>query len=548
MDPSHRLLLNAHRVQLLKDLDADEVLQILVSKQILNDRLVDRIQSKPTQFDKNVEFLTLLAKRGPAAFSLFVAALNETGQVHLAQLFESEGSSLNDSISARVEATADWTRKDVSAFSFTSPQSCKKQPSNLTPVKTNGLKLRRPIENDSGSLDEKPCCSLSKYQKHDIQQKNCEESMDVVPSPCDALSDLMSTTSFDILHCEAELSQPRSKKSSHITANQSFSTNNTVNPCQSIASHSKTRAKDFLRSCDLADGPTINDMEVQLSSHQFRSIHEIDSYNISQGLKGLALIISIDNFEESACLDNRLGSNIDRCRLELVLRQLGFRVYILLDGTAKEIWGTLMEFATLEDHERLDCMITVVMSHGNNGVFYGRDGKPVFIDPMLELFSNERCKGLQNKPKIFLFQSCRGDKPDKGVDEVDSPAKNSNSTLQAPQSDVYTNPRIGPKPNLAPPIRQNKLPTFSDMLVGYATVQGYTAMRNTKHGSWFIQALVRVLAFHACDKHLLEIMTIVNNMIKSREGYSPSSEFHRCKEMSEFKSSLCKKLYFFPGV
>ena len=38
----------------------------------------------------------------------------------------------------------------------------------------------------------------------------------------------------------------------------------------------------------------------------------------------------------------------------------------------------------------------------------------------------------------------------------------------------------------------SKLPTHSDCLVGFATVKGYAAMRNTKHGSWYIQALVRV--------------------------------------------------------
>lgn len=38
----------------------------------------------------------------------------------------------------------------------------------------------------------------------------------------------------------------------------------------------------------------------------------------------------------------------------------------------------------------------------------------------------------------------------------------------------------------------------------------------------------------------------VNNQIKSREGYAPGSAHHRCKEMSEFTSSLCKDLYLFP--
>ena len=39
----------------------------------------------------------------------------------------------------------------------------------------------------------------------------------------------------------------------------------------------------------------------------------------------------------------------------------------------------------------------------------------------------------------------------------------------------------------------------------------------------------------------------VNALIKEREGYAPGTEFHRCKEMSEYCSTLCHHLYLFPG-
>lgn len=39
----------------------------------------------------------------------------------------------------------------------------------------------------------------------------------------------------------------------------------------------------------------------------------------------------------------------------------------------------------------------------------------------------------------------------------------------------------------------------------------------------------------------------VNALIKEREGYAPGTEFHRCKEMSEYCSTLCRRLYLFPG-
>lgn len=41
------------------------------------------IQAKSGSFDRNVEFLNLLPKRGPNAFSAFCEALRETQQQHL---------------------------------------------------------------------------------------------------------------------------------------------------------------------------------------------------------------------------------------------------------------------------------------------------------------------------------------------------------------------------------------------------------------------------------------------------------------------------------
>lgn len=127
-------------------------------------------------------------------------------------------------------------------------------------------------------------------------------------------------------------------------------------------------------------------------------------------------------------------------------------------------------------------------------------------------------------------------------------------------------------------------------------------MRNTKRGSWYVEALTQVFAEHACDMHVADMLVKVsplrpslcaglhgpsalllpqlhaplrlphctrlhpfpgnttssdfgprflplqvNGLIKEREGYAPGTEFHRCKEMSEYCSTLCRHLYLFPG-
>lgn len=72
-------------------------------------------------------------------------------------------------------------------------------------------------------------------------------------------------------------------------------------------------------------------------------------------------------------------------------------------------------------------------------------------------------------------------------------------------------------------------------------------MRNTKRGSWYIEALTQVFSERACDMHVADMLVKVNALIKEREGYAPGTEFHRCKEMSEYCSTLCQQLYLFPG-
>jgi len=41
------------------------------------------------------------------------------------------------------------------------------------------------------------------------------------------------------------------------------------------------------------------------------------------------------------------AADIDRARLEFVLRQLDFKCFKLVDGTGKEIWDVLMVWLTL---------------------------------------------------------------------------------------------------------------------------------------------------------------------------------------------------------
>ncbi|RXM98041.1 Caspase-2 [Acipenser ruthenus] len=130
---------------------------------------------------------------------------------------------------------------------------------------------------------------------------------------------------------------------------------------------------------------------------------------------------------------------------------------------------------------------------------------------------------------------CRGpDETDSGVDQWDGPDWSESPGCE--QRDARKEEGL-----------KVRLPIQSDMICGYAFLKGTAALRNTKRGSWFIQALSEVFYHSAKDKHVADMLVKVNSLIKQREGFAPGTEFHRCKEMSEYRNSLDKDLYLFPG-
>ncbi|XP_026931464.1 caspase-2 isoform X2 [Leopardus geoffroyi] len=198
-----------------------------------------------------------------------------------------------------------------------------------------------------------------------------------------------------------------------------------------------------------------------------------------------------------------------------------------------EMQEKLQNFAQLPAHRVTDSCIVALLSHGVEGGIYGVDGKLLQLQEVFRLFDNASCPNLQNKPKMFFIQACRGDETDRGVDQQDG--KNRAGSSECEESDDSKE------------LLKTRLPTRSDMICGYACLRGTAAMRNTKRGSWYIEALTQVFSERACDTHVADMLVTVNALIKEREGYAPGTEFHRCKEMSEYCSTLCRHLYLFPG-
>ncbi|XP_052003689.1 caspase-2-like isoform X4 [Xyrauchen texanus] len=299
----------------------------------------------------------------------------------------------------------------------------------------------------------------------------------------------------------------------------------------------RTRTRESMEMCLDADSPVTT--AVLPCTHEFYESHRLQAYAMRSSPRGLALVLSNVRFDSANTdLDIRRGGEVD----EEVLR----RLFTELDFTAMR--RCLEQFAQRQEHAEYDCCAVCFLTHGVEGSIYGTDGQLLELDWVFEVFDNARCPLLQNKPKMFFIQACRGEEMDNGVDQLDG-----QEHTRSPGCDQRDAGREEERLNKEKEEKDRervrvKLPQRSDMICSFASLKGFStaAMRNTKKGSWFVQELNTAIRQSANDTHMSDILVQVNDRIKNREGYAPGSAHHRCKEMSEFTSSLCKDLYLFP--
>lgn len=168
-----------------------------------------------------------------------------------------------------------------------------------------------------------------------------------------------------------------------------------------------------------------------------------------------------------------------------------------------------MEKVAEDDHSKRSCFVCVVMSHGEDGKFYGFDD---IIDEknLLKLFNGANCRSLAGKPKLFFLQKCNGPEKDLGV------------TLHAESEGNGTT-----------------IPNEADFLCHYATPPGYVAWR--QRGSCFIQALCEMLNKYWDKEELLHILTLVNHKVAFE--FTAKENNVNYKQIPCIVSRLTKLLY-----
>ncbi|KAI5944966.1 caspase-14-like [Manis javanica] len=248
----------------------------------------------------------------------------------------------------------------------------------------------------------------------------------------------------------------------------------------------------------------------KISKRSFDCVEgELDRYDLSGQRRAFLMCVK----------KNRSGANRDITLMKEWLGQCQFEDTLCIDPDKMELLGKITSFRdelnTIKDE--IGCCIVTLMSHGEKGFIKMKDGEKVSLEDIFEMFNNKNCPALQEKPKIFIIQACRGERKDNGVETDD----------EAMDTDDVSETR--------------RLPTFSDYFIIYPTQADHVALRHPRNGSVMIEAMIEVFKQYGNKWHIADFFTRVNNIVVH-------TEFHLQKEPIKvslvMESTLTKSVYF----
>ena len=215
-------------------------------------------------------------------------------------------------------------------------------------------------------------------------------------------------------------------------------------------------------------------------------------------------------------LKERQWSIKDVENLKNTLKYLEFDLELEENLTKSQIEQRLQQIASI-NHENFDCFLCVVMSHGKEDNFVTSDSELISFDEIMVPIKS--CPTLFNKPKIFLFQVCRG-----GKEEIDSRENTDNWTKSSQSEHTTNNHEITSSPSNTQSILNKSIETKfekeSDLLIYYSTLPNHLfGSEDENKGTIFIESFCDVFnnAYKDLPNNmsLLKMFTEINNNVSS---------------------------------
>lgn len=152
--------------------------------------------------------------------------------------------------------------------------------------------------------------------------------------------------------------------------------------------------------------------------------------------------------------------------------------------------------------EQYDCFALLMMSHGSEAGIHGTDSLPHKLEEIMEMFKGDNCKSLRGKPKLFFFQSCRGNETDRGQKFYPRGREVVRDGYNTSKNQVY------------------RVPTDSDILMVCATTEGRLANRTleiaqgtVRTTSWFLDAMQQIFTRYADKEDVSSMMLRINRHV-----------------------------------
>jgi len=232
----------------------------------------------------------------------------------------------------------------------------------------------------------------------------------------------------------------------------------------------------------------------------------LDKYKMNTYPRGICLIVNNLNFHDAT--NDRIGAECDERELEILFKELSFTVCVKKNLEWDEMRTVAAEFAA-KDHSQFDAFVFIAMSHGGDrDVILGVKGRTIRVEDLMAEFNAANCPTLQNKPKLFFIQACRGTSKER-VRSDDSNAAFSRDSLTSMFKEKLSFTPFSPESTLP----RSVCPQEADFLLAFATAPGYVAWRNQQYGSLFVQHLVEAIRELRHRHHLLDILTEVNKRV-----------------------------------
>ncbi|XP_011639443.1 caspase Dronc isoform X2 [Pogonomyrmex barbatus] len=268
----------------------------------------------------------------------------------------------------------------------------------------------------------------------------------------------------------------------------------------------------------------------------------IERYPMRSRPRGLVLIIT-NIYYELSYEKHRFSAKHDKDNLKKLFEEMGFTVITYRNLKGQEMKDKIQEFSKREDLRKVDSCFVIITSHGtedeeNNTEIQGTDYhsarqtnyEKLLCTEVCDYFTTEACPQLAEKPKIFIFQLCRGKKKQKGV----------------AHGRITTDTCVSVKPTTNTNLEIQHIQTirnYSDMLVVQSTLPGHVSYRDSVTGSWFIQILCKIFMNHAHTNHVQDLFSMIDAELKHLRTTN-----NECQTSSIQSLGFNKHCYLNPGL